>query len=206
MADAPTRPRRTRTPAQEAREAALSDSQKTIRGKRRSSSRRALTEKSDRGELHGNERALVRVGKQNTRILIGAEDLTEWDLEELRAGRRRSANGSFDGKAPVIVPKAIHDELVKRTLSEAQRLLTESLDDAVQALTSIVKDNNVDAKDRLKASQMILDRVMGKNPETVKVTGEAKWEQALTAGIVATTPRDLGHSDGDWDDEGDDVE
>lgn len=184
----------------------MSASQKSIRGKRRSSSRKALVEKKERGELHGKERALVRVGPMNTRILIGAEDLSEWSIEELRAGQRTDKNGQNVGRVPVIVPKALHDELVKRTLSEAQRKLNESLDDAVAALTEIVKDNNVEAKDRLKASQMILDRVMGKNPETVKVQGEAKWEHALTAGIVAVTPRDLGHSDGEFDDEGDDVE
>lgn len=208
MTETTHRRRRARTsPAQAASEAKLSATQKSIRGKRRSSSRAALLDKKERGELHGKERALVRVGPMNTKILLGEEDLSEWSIEELRAGRRLSKDGTFNGRVPTIVPKALHDELVRRTLSEAERKLRDSLDDAVTALTDLVSDPKVDAKDRLKAAGMIMDRVMGKGVDKVEVTAELKpWEKALTGGIVAMDPEDLGHSMEDFDDDVDDVD
>lgn len=201
MADTPAQARRRRrTPAQDRQEATLTPSQKSIRGKRRAASQKAIKAKVANGTYDGTERALVRVGAANTAVLVGADDLSDWSMEELKAGKRNDINGGNRGVNPVIVPKKIHDELVRRTLDEAAKKLRENLDVAVSALTEIVADKTVDAKDRLKASQMIIDRVMGKNPETIKVSGDAKWEQALQAGIVPMTPESLGANTADEED------
>lgn len=158
---------------------------KTVRAKRRASSQAALTEKAKRGEATGKERALVRVGASNTRILTGQEDLSEWDDEELRRGQRRDKNGRFQGVAPKIVPKAIHDELVRRTLSQANDLFNENVVTAVECLIDVVKGADSEDKDRIRAAAMILDRVMGKTPDKVELSAEVKpWQTAVNGGIV----------------------
>src|SRR5512143_2439194 len=158
-----------------------------IRAKRRNSSVKALRKKyqSGEGQYAGKERALVRVGKGTTNILIGKDDLKDWDDEELRRGQRRSKNGNFTGRAPTVVAKSIHDELVRRTLDNANKMFIENLQNAVEVLCEIVKDDKVDAKDRLTAIKMITERALGRETRvTVDVGGETKWQAAITSAIV----------------------
>jgi hypothetical protein len=140
---------------------------------------------------HVNERAHIRVGKTSTKVLTGEDDLSEWDDEELRQGRRRAASGTWRGRKPTVVPKALHDELVRRTLDQAAILLRDNLGAAVEVLVELVTDEGIEAKDRLRAVQMIMDRVMGKAPDKVELTAEMKpWEIALRGGIVNTGSAD----------------
>ncbi len=157
---------------------------KTVRAKRRRSTTGAIRAKAEAGEATGNERALVRIGATNTRILTGQDDLSEWTDEELRMGRRRDKNGKLLGVPPKIVPKALHDELIRRTLSAANDMMRDNLEDAVTELCAIAKSEAVEAKDRLRAISMILDRVMGKSPEKVEISGQSPWLIALQAGVV----------------------
>jgi hypothetical protein len=175
---------------------------KTIRAKRSGVSAKRLKERHEAGEDVSDQRALIRMGPANTAILIGADDLSGWDDEELRRGQRRDKNGRFQGKEPKIVPKACYDELVKRTLSEAQQLFTDNIVIAVRALVDIVTNPMAEDKDKLRAIGMITDRAMGKAPEKIEVTGTAKWELALRAGIVSVdnmADASIGEDDDDGD-------
>lgn len=146
---------------------------------------------SGKRRLKGGENGIVRIGRINTRIMNGEEDLSIWSEEELRRGRRMSKRGRWEGRAPAIVPKAVHDELVKRTLDDAQKLMRENLVAAVSVLIELVQDEEVDAREKVKAIDMIMTRVMGKPPEKVEVTGEMKpWEMVLSAGVVRDTSSD----------------
>jgi hypothetical protein len=177
----------------------------SIRGKRRSVSVKRLKEKARRGRFSSTDRALVRVGHGTTKVLIGMDDLSEWDEEELTRGRRRDKNGHFNGRDPVVIPKAVHDEVVKRTLKNAQSILRENLTAAVQMLTLLSTDPQVEPKDRLKAIEMIMTRVMGKEPVTVRVEGEAKWQVALQGAIMSMkTFEDVAIGDGERDEDNDD--
>jgi hypothetical protein len=131
------------------------------------------------------ERGVLRLSKTATDILVGIEDISTWDNEEIRRGRRRGKNGTFVGRSPVVVPMALHQEAIKRTFEEAQELMREGLVPAVKYLTAIINDPDVEPKDKLKATQMILDRVLGKAVERVEIkTGTEPWEDALVAAVV----------------------
>lgn len=163
----------------------------SIRARRRAASPAALQKKREEGTLRGDERAFVRVGASASMVLAGEDDLSEWSDEELKRGMRcvqaGPRKGRFIGKPPVVVPKKLHDELVRRTLSKANMLMLENSERAVQVLVAIVDDETIDAKDRLVAVRMILDRVMGKAPERIdfSVSGDPEWLQALRGGIVS---------------------
>lgn len=175
---------------------------KTVRAKRRASTQTAIAAKAARGEATGDERCLVRIGAGNTRILTGQDDLSTWSDEELREGRKRDKNGGWQGKAPVVVPKALHDELIRRTLMEANELMREDLVTAVQMLVQIATSEACEAKDRLRAISMIMDRVMGKSPDKVEISGQSPWLVALQAGVV-----NIGNGNGATaDDEEDDID
>lgn len=131
------------------------------------------------------QRGFVRLSVTATRILTDQEDLSDWDTEEIRRGRRRDKNGGWVGRSPVVVPMALHQEAIKRTFEEAQELFREGLVPAVKYLTSIVEDGDVEDKDKLKAVSMILDRVLGKPIEKVEIkSGPEPWEEAVVAAVV----------------------
>lgn len=157
----------------------------SVRAKRRNSTVARLKEKAARGETDGTERGLIRLGAANTRILTGMDDLSEWDDEELRMGQRRDKNGRFQSRRPTIVPKALHDEMVRRTLYNANEKMRDSLEDAITELVHIATSEACEAKDRLRAISMILDRVMGKAADKVEISGTVPWLLALQGGIVS---------------------
>lgn len=131
------------------------------------------------------ERGLVRVGVNTTNILCGDDDLSTWDDEELKAGRRKDKNGRFSGRPPVVIPKVLHDEMVRRTLSKVEELMRENLYACVETITEIAQDTTVDAKDRIAAAKIVIDRVMGKDPIRIETTVKKRWEMALEGAIVS---------------------
>jgi hypothetical protein len=158
-----------------------------VQAKRAASKPEAIKKKMAEGTPRDQlpERGFVRISKTSTDILVGCEDISEWDNEEIRRGRKRDKNGGWQGREPVVVPMALHQEAIKRTFEEAQELMREGLVPAVKYLTAIIDDPNVEAKDKLKATQMILDRVLGKAVERVEIkTGTEPWEDALVAAVV----------------------
>lgn len=131
-------------------------------------------------------------GKTTMAILSGEEDLTLWDDEELLRGQRRSKRGKFHGSAPKVVPMSVHQELTKRRLSKSYELLREDLVAACQLLGKVVRDDEAPYKDRIKASEIIIERVMGRVPEKIDVAVfPSKLEQAFTAMLIPDDPPTL---------------
>lgn len=135
----------------------------------------------------------VYPGKRNMAILTGEDDLSTWDEEELIRGQLRNKHGKWPNNPPKIVPKAVHDELVKRKLTKAYDLLNESIYEAVEILIDIAHDEDVDASVRLKAVKEILDRTIGKQPIAVLIE-PSKLEKAFNAMLIPEDPPSLAPS------------
>lgn len=123
----------------------------------------------------------IRVGNTNLALMRGDEDVREWSDEELIRGQRRAKNGKWAGRPPGVVPKVVHDELVRRKLSKAYELMNDNLNDAVALLGEIVRDPTAENRDRLKAADMIIDRVMPKQIQPIALVDEPepRWAAAL---------------------------
>jgi len=130
----------------------------------------------------------IAIGQTNLAILRGELDLSTWSDEELQRGYRRDKNGKWSGRPPVIVPKAIHDEMVRRKMSEAYDLLRDNVVEAVKVLVAVATDCEVDAGVRVKAATVILDRVLGRAPERIHVEVEPPWSAAIRNAIVEYGP------------------
>jgi hypothetical protein len=158
-----------------------------IRAKRASVKPSSIRRKAESGEARGDERALVRISESSTRVITGQEDLSQWSEEELIRGQKKDRNGKYQGKPPLVVPKALHDELVKRKMSRAFELLRDNLVSAVEVLIELAQDEEVESGTRLKAATTIIERVMGKTPEKVVLDmGEQPpWLGALMGAIVS---------------------
>jgi len=130
------------------------------------------------------------VGKTNAAILGGEADLSLWSEEELKRGTRRDKNGGWGGRPPVVVPKAIHDELVSRKMMQAHELLRDNLCEAINVLVTIAKDKRADGAVRVKAANTIIERVLGKVPERVHLArdDEPAFIQAIRNSVVSIIP------------------
>lgn len=134
-----------------------------------------------------SERAHVHVGKASTAVMRGEDDPATWSLEELKRGRRRSKHGGFSGRDPAVVPQAIAREYHKRVLEQVSKRMLDSLDDAVRVLVEIATDPFALDNDKLRAIDMLANRVLGKPAETMKVQANVtvrKWEAAMEDVII----------------------
>lgn len=114
------------------------------------------------------------------------EDVSLWSEEELIRGTRKDRNGKWVGRPPKVVPKALHDELVRRKMDKAFTLLRENIVAPTEVLVELATDSEVESGVRLKAATTILDRVLGKAPETLKlhVAQEPPWAVALRSALA----------------------
>lgn len=114
---------------------------------------------------------------------IGIDDL--YDDEVLNFGFR-GKNGR------IFKPKTITREMVqaftKATYERALDKLTANALEAVKTLTTIMMDDQVDANVRIKAATEVLDRTLGKAPQTVQLVGSAPWEELFEG--IATVSRE----------------
>lgn len=135
-------------------------------------------------------RAKVRMSPSSSAVLAGEDDLSTWSEEELIRGQKKSSTGKWVGTKPSVVPRKLHDELVKRKMTKAYELLRDNLVVAVEVLVEIAKDPEASHSDRLKASTLIIERVLGKPTETVnlsmKTFEEAPWQKAIRLSIVGS--------------------
>ena len=114
---------------------------------------------------------------------IGIDDL--YDDEVLNFGFRGK-----DGR--IFKPKNITREMVqaftKATYERALDSLKANALEAVKTLTTIMMDDQVDANVRVKAATEVLDRTLGKAPQTVNLVGSAPWEEVFQG--LATVTRE----------------
>ena len=126
----------------------------------------------------------ISLGKTNVAILNGHEDLSLWSEEELMRGQRMDRHGRWSGRPPKVVPTAVHRELTNRRMGEAFDLLRDNLVGAVQVLGTIAQDPQAPAKDRIRASEIIIERVLGKQPQAIAIVNEP-WQDLLVEAIVS---------------------
>lgn len=100
---------------------------------------------------------------------LKVEDL---DWEELTRGQLRNDAGNFRGGKPKVLPKAFHDELMRRAKEHGQEFFTRNLDIALESLVYLARHG--EDRERLGASTYITDRVMG------LMTQKQEVEQTVT--------------------------
>ena len=125
-------------------------------------------------------RGQVTIPPRVQALLDGTVDVSDLDDEELVRGYMRSKDGSFKGRMPKVVPKAIHDKMIRELFSRADDMLRASLLDSVTVMSQVAADPEATPGERLKAAQWIYERVRGKVPTDVHITGEMKpYEELL---------------------------
>lgn len=131
-------------------------------------------------------RKWTKISARTVALMNGEDNVEDWDDEELFRGHRRDSNGNFTGRPPKLVPQQAHRELLKRRLKQAELLMVDALPAATKTLVAIMESPFAEDRDRIKAAQLVIERVMGKAIERVEVgiTNDPPWMEALQAGIV----------------------
>jgi hypothetical protein len=104
------------------------------------------------------------------------------DDEEILRGRRRGENGWHNG-AVVKHPNDEHQQRVRRILEDGQRLFQESTPQAIRTLITVMEDGDAPHSARIRAAELILDRVYGKAPLNMRIIGDTPFER-LMMGLV----------------------
>jgi hypothetical protein len=129
----------------------------------------------------------TRLSRGNTDIVEGRVNFDEWDDEEILRGRKRAEDGSWRGRPPSIVPAVVHQQVVKRNVTAAQAILTESVERAAEVLKELMDGADVKDETKLRAATLVLERIMGKQPDVVAVTVADKPYQVLMGELMDDT-------------------
>lgn len=86
-----------------------------------------------------------------------------------------------------VIPLGARRELIRKELKEAQDLLRENLMSAIETIADIMNGADTDDATRLKAANIILERVLGKAPQHVTIdTQDGKMADAFRVMLVPT--------------------
>lgn len=140
---------------------------------------------SDHGGTHaptsrkGQEGGFVKVNQRWIDLSNGTLDLSTLDEEELARGQLKSKDGRFHGSGPQVVPRNVYRKMTTELFKRADDAMKTNLTKAVGTLVTIMNADESDPKDKMKAAMWIIERVMGKMPETVVVGQEKPWQTLL---------------------------
>lgn len=157
------------------------------------------------------EKALLTMTRQEC-FDLGYLTVKDLDDEELRYGRCRDRNGKIPTRTGTteVIPKEQYDAMIAEHELRFKQKLRQNLDDMLDVMIEVAKDDTVEPRDRFEAAKYLAERVWGKTPETVNVTVKtAPWEDLLNqvTGIAAMTRAEhrqmdnAGIVEADWYDE-----
>lgn len=135
-------------------------------------------------------RGKLEVNPRMADVIDNPDLLKEWDDEEIARGQKRDKNGRFTGNPPAVLPRAILEEQNRRSVRKANDKLARSVEDGVKALAEIIAHSD-DDKARVKAIEIMMNRVMGKPEGTVNINHglqDQPWMKALQAALLVGEP------------------
>ena len=147
-------------------------------------------EVTDNGVKTRTKPGVVQVSGRVMQLLDGEISIEDLDDEELARGYPRSKDGSFRG-APTLIPKAMHDRMVRELFRRANAQLSTGLVAAAELMTSVVLNEELPMKERTDAAKWLMERVMGKIPDVIVTGSEKQWEKlfdTIHRGAAATSP------------------
>lgn len=128
------------------------------------------------------KREAIRTLPRQVAFDRGYLTVKDLDDEELRYGRCRDETGHIpkNGRKTELIPQERFDEMIAEHEMRFKQKLRQNLDDMLEIAIEIAKDPTVEPRDRFEASKYLMERVVGKTPETVNVNIKAApWEELM---------------------------
>ena len=115
-------------------------------------------------------------------LLRGDVSVYELDDEELMTGMLRDKSGTLRDGGNDLVPAEMHREIMRRTLQYGTERLRTHYYDAIETLSEVMKSEHATPADKIRAANIIIERVAGKATQTVDLTvTTAKYEEIATS-------------------------
>lgn len=102
----------------------------------------------------------------------GRLKLEDLDWDELVKGQLKDVNGNFTGRAPALLPRMFHERIAEELIVRAQSQFRKNFQSAMDQMQRLVEDPRTPARERLAASQYVIERVMGKMTEKQEIKQE----------------------------------
>jgi len=109
-------------------------------------------------------------------------DFDDWDNEELIRGYRRGRAGRF-GAPPKYIPREVQQAAFRILVGRGDRKLKTAYVESIEQLVDLARSAESE-KVRLEAIKEVMNRVVGKVPDTLLVAHEAPWEGVLADSMV----------------------
>ena len=114
-----------------------------------------------------------RISGRYALLFNGVIKIEDLDDEEVARGQLRAVDGSFRGRPPRLIPAELVQAMRREWLSRAEAKLREALmDKGLGVLVELAGNELVDPAVRLRASQTIIERTMGRVPERITIAAE----------------------------------
>lgn len=132
--------------------------------------------------VHGATKDGVKMDAEDILVQEQIVTLDEWDNEELARGYKRDRYGDFKAP-PKYIPRQVQMEAFKRLIGRGNQNMKEAYIEVLEKMIEMATDDDIPAKVRLDAQREILDRLVGKVPEHLKVQSDAPWQDFLVDAI-----------------------
>jgi hypothetical protein len=148
---------------------------------------------ADRAESvarHKSRRGLV--ADRYIAFINGDITVDDMDDEEIMRGQLRNAAGDFGGRPPKLIPR----EFAQAIQDRQRKLMSERIGgmvlQALETLTEVMQKPHPQPGDNAKvnAAKLILERNLGKVPETINLQAEIRtWEQKMKKSVKVVYKR-----------------
>lgn len=130
-------------------------------------------------------------GQRHAMLLDGSLKVEDLDDDELRLGRVRGQDGGFTGRRKPL-PAHIVSQMQAEAIKRAQAMFAGAAPAAVKRLLEIAADPDTKDSDAIRALQLVMERSMGKVPDTVRVEAADAWGKLLREASPDQIDRDMG--------------
>lgn len=124
------------------------------------------------------------------KLISGEMSVEDLDDEELARGYPKDKGGKFRGRPPSVIPKELHDRMVRELIKRGQAMFNQEFHDAIRTLAFIANDPRVNFADRYKAAVYLIERVAGKVPDKLELSAEDPWQTIINK-IVVDAPEEV---------------
>lgn len=162
------RERATRPKQQAPRTQAALDAGRANLAKGRESKEAAAAEAKARGAKRAGERWAM--------LLDGRLTIKELDDEEIKKGRVRGADGGFTGRRAA-VPSHLMQQFQGEAIRRAKEKIVQATPEVTKILLDMLRDEDVPVAQRVKIGMYLMDRQLGKAPETIRVEGASEFDK-----------------------------
>jgi hypothetical protein len=116
----------------------------------------------------------------------GKLSIQDMDDEELARMTFRNSVGDFRGRPPATLPATFARDVSRELLLRGESEIRQGFIDAIKTLVEVARSSDKDA-DRVRAANIILERVAGKVPDKLVVSeGRPDWESLVDAMLAET--------------------